>query len=43
MDVRISDNIAISHFKGVDSILVFQFILSLGGIGSPEKHRGLCG
>ena len=42
MDIRVLGNIAISRFKGWIRILAFQFIFSLGGIGSPEKDRGLC-
>ena len=42
MDVRVSGNIAFSYFKGWTRILAFQFIFSLGGIGSPEKDCGLC-
>ena len=42
MDVHVLGDIAISCFKGWIYILAFQFIFSLGGIGSPEKDHGLC-
>ena len=41
MGIHISGDIAFSRFKGIH-ILAFQFIFSLGGIGSPEKDRELC-
>ena len=42
MDIRVLSDIVFLTFKGWIHILAFQFIFSLGGIGSPEKDRVLC-